>query len=151
MRIELFNANALNFVELNYTGDNENYIKCSQESKFADGDVFNLFAHCFESSNELYEYFGATKFNARKIVPLRNELLKNLEVLEKINSVEDFIDYTGNILLGQNFVINLEKQDGNWKKNYNLYKQKLITFNTDLFNLVEKCIEKGYILWVIGY
>ncbi len=79
MRIELFDSDYLNIVELNTTGDDENYIKGDSESKFVEGQVFNIFTCCFENANKLYEFFGATKYNVRKIVPLKNELVKNLD------------------------------------------------------------------------
>ena len=86
MRIELFSSDYLNIVELNTTGDNDNYLKGDSESKYVESEVFNIFANCFENANKLYEFFGATKYNARKIVPLRNELLQKSEALEKISS-----------------------------------------------------------------
>jgi len=151
MRIELFDANGLNFVELNTTGDNENYVKCNQESKFVDGDVFNLFAKCFENSNKLYEYFGATRYNSRKIIPLRNELLTNLEQLNEIKTIDDFLDFAGHIFLGNNFLLELEKMDKAWEKNWDTYLMKLIEMNKEMIEIVDKCIENERILWVIGY
>ena len=46
MRIELFSSEYLNIVEINTTGDNENYIKGDSESKYVESEVFNLFANC---------------------------------------------------------------------------------------------------------
>ncbi|MFP4059877.1 MAG: hypothetical protein ACLFUC_05285 [Bacteroidales bacterium] len=151
MKLELFDYNALNFVELNTTGDNENYIKCAQESKFVSTDVFNLFAICFENSNKLYEYFGPTKYNARRIVPLQNELLKYKDNLQSIKSKEEFIEHVTGIFLGNNFLLEIEKLDKNWEKNWQQYRDKLINMNNQLLMIVDDCIENEKILWVIGY
>ena len=95
MRIELFSSEYLNIVEINTTGDNENYIKGDSESKYLQGEVFNIFTKCFENSNKLYEFFGATKYNSRKIVPLKNELLDKLKSFEAINNLDEFHDHLG--------------------------------------------------------
>ena len=57
--------------------------------KYLDTDVFNLFLQCFENANELFDYFSGTKYNSRKIIVLRNELLRNLEELQKIKALKE--------------------------------------------------------------
>jgi len=151
MKIEIFDSKSLNFVELNTSGDNENYNKIDIESKFISSEVFNLFAICFENSNKLYEYFGSTKYNARKIVPLRNELLGNLENLQKITTENQFVSYISNIFLGEEFIIEIEKSDKNWEHNWEIYQKKLIEINKKMIEVVEKCIDGEHVLWVIGY
>lgn len=151
MRLELYDSNKLNFVEFNVSGDNENYIKLDSDSKFMDMEVFNLFAHCFESSNKLYEYYDATKYNSRTIVPLRNELLGNLERIESIQSQPDFIEFLGNIFLGSEFVMKLHKMDKSWETNWQSYKQKLADVNREIIRFIDYVIEEEKVLWVIGY
>jgi len=151
MRIELFGSEYLNIVELNTTGDNDNYIKGDSESKYVQSEVFNLFASCFENANKLYEFFGATKYNARKIVPLRNELISKLESLEKINTYEQFQDHLDQVFLGEEFIEELNSEDKDWKKNWKYYLDKLIELNKGLIKMTDKCIEEQKILWVIGY
>ena len=151
MKIEIFDYNQLNFVELNTTGDNDNYIKCHHSSRYMHSEVFNLFTECFESSNSLYEYYGPTKYNARQIVPLKNKLEKNLGRLNKINNQDAFIEFIGNIFLGKDFIIQLQKMDKTWDLNWEQYLTKLKKLNRDLITVVDECIEQGRILWVIGY
>ncbi|MDA3779577.1 MAG: hypothetical protein PF487_05035 [Bacteroidales bacterium] len=151
MKIELFDSEFLNIVELNTTGDNENYIKGDSESKYLESEVFNLFASCFEKANKLYEFFGATKYNARNIVPLRNELNNKLESVKEINSFDMFNIFLKNVFLGSNFIIELEKDDKNWKKNWKKYLMLIIDVIEDVVKLIEKCIEEQRVLWVIGY
>jgi|SRR6056297_470797 len=151
MRIELFNSDYLNIVELNTTGDNDNYIKGDSESKYVEGEVFNIFTSCFENANKLYEFFGATKYNSRKIVPLRNELIAKLDSLKKIDSSKAFKNHINQIFLGQDFMDELTKEDPQWEENWNLYLNKLIKLNEGLIDIAEKCIEEQRILWVIGY
>lgn len=151
MRIELFSSDYLNIVELNTTGDNDNYLKGDSESKYVESEVFNIFAACFENANKLYEFFGATKYNARKIVPLRNELIQKLESFEAINSFEDFQNHINQVFLGQEFIDELTIEDKDWEKKWEKYLEKLMEVNKGLIEIAEKCIEEQKILWVIGY
>jgi len=151
MKVEIFNSNSLNFVELNITGDNVNYNKCAAESKYMNANVFNLFAACFEKSNKLYEYYGPSKYNARNYIPLRNNLEKNLTKLEEIDSQVVFLNYVNQIFLGKNFILELEKQDKNWRKNWNNYVKRLMDISKGIIQIINKCIDEGRILWVIGY
>ncbi|MDX9695283.1 MAG: hypothetical protein RBT49_05790 [Bacteroidales bacterium] len=151
MRIELFDSDYLNIVELNTTGDDENYVKGDSESKFVEGEVFNIFTCCFENANKLYEFFGATKYNVRKIVPLKNELTKNLEALSKIDSLELFTNHIDQIFLGADFIEELAIEDHEWESKWKFYLDKLILVNKGLIELTDKCIEEQRILWVIGY
>src|SRR6056297_1406121 len=140
LRIELFNADYLNIVELNTTGDNENYIKGDSESQYIQSEVFNLFIKCFEDSNALYEFYGATKYNLRKIVPLKNELIKKLESLKKIETLEEFKEHIDGIFLGNEFMEKLSKSSPGWEEHWNKYLKKLIDVNEKLIKLTDKCI-----------
>lgn len=151
MRIELFSSDYLNIVELNTTGDNDNYIKGDSESKYIESEVFNLFTNCFENANKLYEFFGATKYNTRNIVPLRNELINKLEALESIKTFEDFQNHLDQVFLGQEFIDELTLEDKDWKDKWKFYLEKLIEVNKGLITVTDKCIEEQKILWVIGY
>jgi hypothetical protein len=151
MKLEIFDYNNLNFVEINTSGDNENYSKCHHTSKYIHSEVFNLFTECFEKSNNLYEYYGPTKFNARQIVPLRNELQANLQNLKRINNRELFIEFIGTIFLGKTFILELQKIDKTWDLNWEQYLTKLMIINQSLIDIVEECIGQSKVLWVIGY
>lgn len=151
MRIELYSSEYLNIVELNTTGDNDNYIKGDSESKYAQSEVFNLFASCFENANKLYEFFGETKYNSRKIVPLRNELISKLDTLEAINSLDEFQNHLNQVFLGQEFIDELIVDDKNWTNNWETYRDRLIQVNKGLIEITSKCIEEQKVLWVIGY
>lgn len=151
MRLEFFGIDELNFVEFNITGDDLNCQRLQQESRYINSDIFNLFASCFENSNELYEYFEPTKYNSRKIVVLRNELLQHLKKLEDIKSSSDFTDYIDNIFLGKVFLMELEKIDSDWKNQWSYYQNQLKGINNEMISIVDKCIEESRILWIIGY
>lgn len=151
LRIELFNADYLNIVELNTTGDNENYIKGDSESQYMQSEVFNLFIKCFENSNSLYEFYGATKYNLRKIVPLKNELTKKLEALQSISDLDELKNHIKSIFLGEEFLEKLYATDSNWEENWEKYLNKLIEVNKGLIGITDKCIDEQRILWVIGY
>ncbi|MFO8235242.1 MAG: hypothetical protein R6U04_07555 [Bacteroidales bacterium] len=151
LRIELFNAEYLNLVELNTTGDNENYIKGDSESQYMQSEVFNVFLKCFESSNSLYEFYGATKYNLRKIVPLKNELTKKLDTLKQINTLKEFKDHINSIFLGYEFIDRLKQTNSNWEDSWQKYLENLIKVNKGLIDITEKCIDEQRILWVIGY
>ena len=134
MRIELFGSEYLNIVELNTTGDNENYVKGDTESKYVESEVFNLFAKCFENANKLYEFFGATKYNSRKIVPLRNELIKKLEEFQAISSIEMFDEHLTQIFLGRDFEEEIKRHDANWKKDWILSRVKKGSYGARVMN-----------------
>ena len=151
MKLEIFDYSNLNFVELNIAGNNETYVKCHHASKYLSSEVFNLFTKCFESSNTMYEYYGPTKFNARQIVPLKNNLLENLERLQKLSSKDSFIEFVGNIFLGKVFILELQKIDKTWDLNWEQYLTKLKGINKQIIDIVDECIDKGNVLWVIGY
>ena len=151
MRLEIYGANNLNFVEFNITGDDGNIQRCDKDSYFMDSEIFSLFSDCFEKSNNLYDYFGPAKYNSRNIVVLMNELKANYDKIEKIDSLDNFLDFTGSRFLGSGFVIELEKIDKNWRLNWEQYKMKLININQQLIKLINRCIDEERILWMIGY
>lgn len=141
----------IDFIEFNITGDNDNFNKCDPESLYLNSTVFNIFAGCFERSNHLFEFLGQTKYNSRRIVPLQNELQKNLNRLNKINTVEEFKSYVTGIHLGRDLLKDLAKLDPDYERTWIFYLRRLIVINRNLISLVDKCIEKELILWVIGY
>jgi hypothetical protein len=151
MRFHLYDNKQLNFVELNSTGTNTQYVKCDPESKYLDSVVFNLFSERFEKANSLYEYYGPTKYNARYIVPLRNQLLTNLTYLEKVTSLAEFQSYISEKVLGKEFLLALVRMDKNWSGRWMVYHEKLVVLNKELLDLVDFCIDEDRILWVVGY
>jgi hypothetical protein len=151
MNIELYNSEFLNFVELNFTGDNDEYRRCDPESKYLDTDVFNLFLNCFENANELFDYFSGTKYNSRKIIVLRNELLKNLEELDKISTLKELTKMAESHFMGKDFLQELNHQHPDWQENWDSYLEKLKAVNRELIAFTEKCADEERILWVIGY
>ena len=151
MKLTIYDSKELNFVELNYTGSNDTYIRCDKESKYIDSIVFNLFAPCFESANKLYEYYGPTKYNARKIIPLRNELIKYLEKLQSLNSLSAFKGLININFLGKEFLEVLENDHPDWEKDWKSYLEKLILINKEIITLTEKCADEEKILWIVGY
>lgn len=151
MRLEIYDSKTLNFVELNITGGNDTLVRCDKESKYIDSIVFNLYSPCFESANKLYEYYGPTKYNSRKLIPLRNELIKHLEKLESINSIEAFVKHISSHFLGLEFLDELKRSDKNWKSDYEKHLGKLIQINRDMVALAERCAFEERILWIVGY
>jgi hypothetical protein len=151
MRLGFFGLEELNFVEFNITGDDLNCHRLREESYYLGSEVFNLFVSCFEKSNELYEYFEPTKYNSRKIVVLRNELLANSDKLNNLDRSEVFHSYIDNILWGKIFVDGLEKEDPAWREHWENYLGGLKTVNRELIKIVDRCIDESRILWIIGY
>ncbi len=151
MKLEIYDSKELNFVELNFTGGNDTYIRCDKESKYIDSIVFNLFTPCFETANKLYDYYGPTKYNARKIIPLRNELITHLKALESLSSPESFAKQISSHFLGKEFIEALNTDSPDWKKEWKTYLKDLISINKELIGLAEKCADEENILWVVGY
>jgi hypothetical protein len=151
MRLEFFGIENLNFVEFNITGDDLNCHRLNEESRFISSEVFNLYVHCFEKSNELYEYFEPTKYNTRKIIVLRNELDDNLQKLSRIKSIDEFEKHIDSIFLGKNFLSELENTDSSWKEHWKMILTKLIDTNKEIIAIIDRCIDESRILWIIGY
>jgi hypothetical protein len=151
MKLEIFDAKNLNFVELNFTGGNDTYIRCDKESKYIDSIVFNLFTPCFESANKLYEYYGPTKYNARKIIPLRNELIKHSEKLATLGSKDAFVKHISTHFMGREFLEELSASEPEWESNWSGFRDKLVAINNEMTALTEKCADEEKILWVVGY
>ncbi len=151
MRLEFFGIDNLNFVEFNITGDDINFSRLNNESRFINSAVFNLFVHCFEQSNDLYDYFEPTKYNARKIVVLCNELKANLSRLNDIKNKERFLSFINSIFLGKSFISEIEKDDEKWLDRWQKYLSELKETNSEMLAIVERCIDETRILWVIGY
>jgi hypothetical protein len=151
MNIELYDSDFLNFVELNFTGDNDEYRRCDPESRYLDTDVFNLFLECFENANKLFDYFSGTKYNSRKIIVLRNELFRNLEDLEKISTLQGFIKMAESRFMGKDFLQELERIRPSWRDNWKEYLEKLVKVNRELITFTEKCADEERVLWVVGY
>jgi hypothetical protein len=151
MRLGFFGLEELNFVEFNITGDDLNCQRLREESYYLSSEVFNLFVPTFEKSNELYEYFEPTKFNSRKIVVLRNELLSFSEKLNKIQNCTDFKSFIENLLWGKSFLIVLVKEDPAWSEHWEKYLYDLKTISQQMVSIVERCIDESRILWVIGF
>jgi hypothetical protein len=151
MHIELYNADFLNFVEFNITGDDNDYHRCDLESSYLDASVFYLFQPSFENANKIFDYFSGTKYNARKIIVLRNELLNNLKQFENLDSKEAFVSLISSRFMGKEFLADLEEDDTQWSDGWQAYNNKIIKVNQDLIDLVEKCAFDERILWVIGY
>jgi hypothetical protein len=151
MKFEIYDQKSLNFVELNTTGNNFQYVRCDPESRYIDTSLFNLFAESFEKANKLYECYGATKFNTRYIVPLRNRLLINLTILQKIQTLADFQKHISSKVQGKEFLLSLVSQDKTWTDRWSLYLEKIIKINREILEIVDFCIDEDRILWVIGY
>ena len=151
MHIELYDAELLNFVEFNLTGDNDNYRRCDEESRYLDSSVFYLFQPCFEEANKTYDYFAGTKYNSRKIIVLRNELIANLQKFESLADSREFKNLISSRFMGREFLAELESEDSQWLTYWKEYNRKIIGVNKDLIELVEKCAYEENILWVIGY
>lgn len=151
MKLGFFGIEKLNFVEFNTTGSNTNYEKLNPESRYLSSEVFNLFARSFELSNDLYEYFGPSRYNSRNIVILQNELNKTLDSLININSHEGFIQFIESVFLGKEYICNLEQINPEWFLEWQFYNSKLIEVNQTLLQMIDYCIANERTLWVIGY
>ena len=151
MKLSIYSHKELNFVELNLTGTDENYNKLDAESRYIDSVVFNLFTSCFEKANKLYEYYDATKYNTRFIIPLRNQLLTHLVTLQKVKTLSEFQSFLEEKVFGKEFLLALVRMDKTWMDHWTLYHEKLLKINQELLDLVDFCIDEDHNLYVIGY
>lgn len=99
----------------------------------------------------MYEYFGGTKYNSRKIIVLLNELKACMKTFESLQSGTDFTNLINDRFMGKEFLTRLEEVDSQWTTYWKEYNRKIIGVNIDLIHLVEKCAFEEKVLWVIGY
>jgi len=151
MKLSIYSQKELNFVELNLTGTDKDYNKLDAESRYVDSVVFNLFTACFEKSNKLYEYYDATKYNTRYIIPLRNQLLTHLVILQKIRSLSEFQSLLDEKVFGKDFLLAVVRMDKTWMDHWTIYHEKMVNINQELLDLVDYCIDEDHNLYVIGY
>ncbi len=141
----------IDFVEFNITGTNQMYQRCDNESLYLNAQIFNIFVGCFERSNHLFDILGSTLYDIRKMIPLRNELEVNFNVLRQIDTLNEFKHYVLGIFLGKNLLEELEQADAYWEKRWKFYLRKLMLINKNLIALVDRCLEEEKVLWFIGY
>lgn len=151
MKLSLYNSKELDFVELNITGSEMDYNKIDPESSYIDSVIFNLFTECFEKSNNLYEYYEATKYNPRYIITLRNQLLTYLTTIQGLRDLSGFQTFIDQKLFGKKFLLELVQYDKNWTDHWSVYHEKLVKITQEIIDLVDFCIDEDRILWVIGY
>jgi len=151
MNIALSDAEYLNFVEFNITGDNDAFHRCDLESSYLDTVVFNLVQNCFENASKTYDYFAGTRYNSRTIIVLRNELAAALESFDGVSSLDEFTGCISSRFMGKDFLLSLEADDHTWQQHWQDYLGRIIQVLKDLIELVEKCAFEERILWVIGY
>jgi hypothetical protein len=151
MKLSIYSHKELNFVELNLTGTDKNYNKLDAESRYIDSVVFNLFTTCFEKANKLYEYYDATRYNTRYIIPLRNQLLTHLVSLQRLKTLSEFQAFLDEKVFGKEFLLALVRMDKTWMDHWTQYHEKIIKINQELLDLVDFCIDEDHNLYVIGY
>jgi len=151
MNIELYNSDFLNFVEFNITGDNDDYKRCDVESKYLDAAVFYLVQPCFENANSTYDYFSGTKYNARKIIVLRNNLLDNLKQFQEVHDLASFITLVNSRFMGKEFLNELDGDEPQWQDKWQSINDRIVNVHRDLIEIVEKCAFEERVLWVLGY
>ncbi len=152
MKLSLMKKDEIvDFVEFNITGDAENYNRCDEESFYLQTNVFNIFAGCFERSHHLFDYISPTMYNARRFIPLRNELLANLEKLLVIKNVAQFQQYLSSVFLGKDLLEVLKLSDPEYERHWRGYIRRLIQVNRHLMRLIDLCIDEERVLWVIPY
>ncbi len=151
MKLSIYNYRDLNFVELNLTGTEQAYKTCDSESRYMDTVVFNLFTECFEKSNNLYDYFDATRYNPRNIIPLRNQLQTHLARIGDIKDLRGLQSFLDGKAFGKAFLLELVRCDKTWTDRWSTYHEMLLRINRELLELVDFIIDEDRILWVIGY
>ncbi|MBQ9470024.1 MAG: hypothetical protein IJU72_03615 [Bacteroidales bacterium] len=142
---------AIDFVELNITGDTVNYNRCDEESLYINSMVFNVFADCFERSNHLFDHMQPTAYNSRHFIALKNELSSNLYKLLDISNMNDFWGFMASQHMGQKMVELLGGDAPEGRKRWRRCLRHLIRDNNYITRLIDRCIEQNLVLWVIPF
>ena len=64
------------------------------------------------------------------------------------STLETFID---SLFLGKEFFKKLEADSAQWKDNWVSVLDQLKEVNKKMIAIVERCIDEGRVLWVVGY
>jgi len=90
-------------------------------------------------------------YNARRFIPLRNELLSNLEQLLVIKNVSQFQQYLSKVFLGKDLLEVLQQIDPEYERHWKGYIRRFIQVNRHIMRLIDQCIDEDRVLWVIPY
>lgn len=135
-----------------FTGDLKEPENWNDNSRYLSSSIFgSLFWDSFESlDGNKFDIVGPpTAYKDEELKKILVLLQDNLGALEKINSLEEFIQRItrfDKVLLAE-----LNHDYGEvWKKDWREILDKLIVVNKDLMQIVENCLKDSRVLWVLG-
>ncbi len=151
MKFDLFTPSDLRIVEFNTTAPEKEPSRVNDQTLFLESCVFNMFLPCFESVKPNYNYFGSNCFSQTDVEHLKQTLTNYKDVVERIASDDEFLDFVSSKMLSRQFMQRLETEDKQWIKNWKTYTSKLAEINRKLIRITDNCIEDTQVLWVTGY
>ncbi len=151
MRLNVFNLEDLNLVQIQIVNNNEVFEKLSDSAKYLDGSVFSIFRNCFELSKPDFDYFSENLFNTDQIVTLRNHLVTHLTRILNIRSDEDLKAFSLRQISGIEFMNDIKTRYENWHILWETIRDKLAAINEDLIEIADNCIDEDMELCLKGY
>lgn len=151
MKFDLFTSSDLRIVEFNTTAPEQELSRVNEQTLFLESSVFNIFLPCFENVKPDYNYFGSNCFSQHDVQELNNKLIEYKEIVERIASDDEFLDFVSSKMLSRQFMMSLEREDKDWIRNWKTYTGKLADVNRKLIRITDNCIEETRVLWVTGY
>lgn len=151
MRLNFFNLEDINLVQIQIVDNNEDFEVLSDSAKYLDSSVFSIFIHCFELSKPDFDYSKENLFNNTQIVTLRNHLLTQLTRILNISNEEDLKEFALHQISGIEFMNELKTLYQNWRIMWEAIRDKLAAINKSLIEMVDSCIDEDRELLVRGY
>lgn len=138
------------YVQFDISGDENHYNFWHSDSLYLYEPIFGVFVDCFEKSVERLNYYGPTVFRASELLRLEQALESSQRDFEQITSSDDLISKLSKLILGKNFLRELEKENYDLKTEWGTVVSSLKLINDALVELVQKCIQEKRVLWVLG-
>jgi hypothetical protein len=134
------------YVEFNMWG-NSHWHECST---FLEEPVYWLFANYFERVSCDFNYYGPTLFTHDELTELRFLLAENGTRYKEIKTLSQFTELVSESILGVNFINELDREHHGWRDSFEEIRDKLSAVNKGLLSIVDKCLVKQRVLWVLG-
>lgn len=138
------------YVEFNMWGTKGEYSRWHECSTFLEEPVYGLFADFFEEVSHAFNYYGPTLFFRDELTELRILLAENGTRYNDIKTLSQLTDFICASFLGVNFISELDREHYGWRDSFEEIRDKLSAVNKGLLSIIDKCLEKERVLWVLG-
>lgn len=115
----------------------------NETAYYLEDGVFIYFVNVFSESSDRFDYYSFCKFNQSELKNLSKNLARFIKNLDSLKTVEEFKAFFENEY--QHIILD-DKSPNNWDARV----KDLILIAHKLENLIDECLEKKEVLWVLG-